>query len=250
MKMLIVGGGADMAEKLGVAVHLRWPGAEIIVADEPDAGLKAVARDQPDLVMIQSAPNGRTDTTFIEGLRAFSDVALVVLEPAGGGGAMDEVVALEAGADDYIPESTEGICLIARLIAVVRRTRRSFDGQTHDLTNGPLSVDPSNYEVHLHGRRLAVTPTEFRLLHLLFVNRGNVMTRESIAGTMWGDEVDSTALVKKYVQRLRRTLGDTARDAQWIVNVHGVGYKLVVFKEPEAVPMDGRAPAELALAGA
>ena len=126
-----------------------------------------------------------------------------------------------------------GISLIARMVALTRRTRRSSTEQQPTLSNGPLTVDPASYEVFLHGRRLTLTPTEFRMLYLLLNNRGNVLSREFIARSIWGDQVDSTALVKKYIQRLRRRLNDTAQDPRWIANVHGVGYKLLALREPE-----------------
>ena len=146
---------------------------------------------------------------------------------------MDEVKALEAGADDYIRESAGIVDMVARLVAVVRRTQRAFSPESRILSNGPLTMDPATYEVFLHGSRLTLTPTEFRLLHLFLENRGNVLTRQYIAGSLWGDEVDSTVLVKKYVQRLRRRLNDTAENPRWITNIHGIGYKIVAHQKQE-----------------
>ena len=225
MKTLFVGGNPDSAERLSVAVRLRWPNAEVMVANDADVGLEVVEEEQPDVVVYQ-ASTGQTDTTFIQDLRAFSDTAMMVPEPVGGGGVIDEVKSLEAGADEYIRESSGSISLIARMVALTRRTRCSSTEQQPTLSNGPLTVDPASYEVFLHGRRLTLTPTEFRMLYLLLNNRGNVLSREFIARSIWGDQVDSTALVKKYIQRLRRRLNDTAQDPRWIANVHGVGYKL------------------------
>lgn len=238
MKALFVGSNPNMAERLSVAVRLRWPSAEVLVANEPGEGLKVAEQEQPDVVMFQSASEGRTDTAFISDLRAFSDVPLVVLQPKGSEGVIDEVKALEAGADEYISESVGGINLIARLVALTRRSRRTFEGQSRTLSSGPLTVDPASYEVFLHGSRLVLTPTEFRLLYLLLNNRGNVLTREFIARSIWGDQVDSSALVKKYIQRLRRRLNDTSRDPKWIINVHGVGYKLAALEESESEKTD------------
>lgn len=233
MKALFVGSNPDVAEQLSVSVRLRWPSAEVLVANEGDVGLEVVEEEQPDVVMYQSASNGQPDTTFVKDLRIFSDVALIVLEPPEGSGPMDEVRALEAGADEYIRESAGGISLIARIVALTRRTGRSFTEQQPTLSNGPLTVNPTSYEVFLHGRRLTLTPTEFRLLYLLLNNRGNVLSREFIARSIWGDQVDSTGLVKKYIQRLRRRLNDTAQDPRWIANVHGVGYKLLALRESD-----------------
>lgn len=141
---------------------------------------------------------------------------------------------LEAGADDYLSESDGSITLIARLVALTRRASRSHPEHTGVLSNGPLTVDPTAYEVFLHGTRLPLTPTEFRLLYLLLNNRGTVLSREFLARSIWGGEVDSSALVKKYIQRLRQRLNDSADSPRWIANIHGVGYKILPFQDGES----------------
>ncbi len=241
MKTVFVGSNQDTAEKVSVAVRLRWPDADAIVVGDPDVGLEVIDHEEPEVVIFQSTTKG-TDTTFIEGLRAFSDVPLVVIEPPGGGGVMNEVKVLEAGADAYISESDGSITLIARLVALTRRASRSHSESASVLSNGPLTVDPAAYEVFLHGARVPVTPTEFRLLYLLLNNRGNVLSREFLARSLWGGEVDSSALVKKYIQRLRQRLNDPASSPRWIANIHGVGYKLLPFLETE--PAQQSEPAE------
>ena len=74
---------------------------------------------------------------------------------------------------------------------------------------------------------MVLTFTEFRPLHLLLRNRGIVVSHETLGRTLWGDEVYSSGLVKKYVQRLRRKLGDTAQEPCWIVSIHGTGYRFI-----------------------
>ena len=71
------------------------------------------------------------------------------------------------------------------------------------------------------------------MLHLFLSNRGTVMTHEALARSLWGDQVNSSALAKKYVQRLRRKLGDCPENPEWLVNVHGVGYKFLGSRVPE-----------------
>ena len=73
--------------------------------------------------------------------------------------------------------------------------------------------------------RLSLTPTEFKLLHLLARNRHVTLPQTLIKRTVWSDDVQAGAALKKYVQRLRRKLGDDARNPLWIKNVHGVGYR-------------------------
>ena len=95
------------------------------------------------------------------------------------------------------------------------------------MASGALLLNPATYEVLLHGKRMALTSTEFRLLHLLLKNRGTVATHRFLELALWGDRVDSSALVKKYIQRLRRKLGDDPQEPEWIANVYGVGYRFL-----------------------
>lgn len=239
MKVLFIGTEPEAAAKADVAVRLRWVDAKILVAGEPELGLELVEREQPDVVLLQA---GSSLNGFIEELRAFSDVPLVVLESEGGGEYLEEIKALESGADEYIRHSASIIDLVARLVALIRRAQRAnISGPGQPLSSGALTLDPVTYEVFLDGKRLSLTSTEFKILHTLLNNRGGVVTHDSLSSSLWGDQVDSSSLVKKYIQRLRAKLGDTAQNPQWIASVHGVGYRLLGARagqeEKAAVPV-------------
>ena len=228
MKVLFVGGEPQTAEKVGLAARLRWPDASILVATDAENGLQVVGYQSPDVVVFQPGLGSLFMERFIQGLRVFSDAPLIVLEPEEGGGNMDEVKALELGADDYVRNSAGLINLVARLVALIRRIRRTdLSAAGRPLTCGTLTLDPATYEVFLDGKTLSLTFTEFRLLHLLLNNRGIVVTHDFLARSLWGSRVDSSALVKKYIQRLRRKLGDDPYNPQWIASVHGVGYRML-----------------------
>ena len=79
MKTLFVGGNQDTAEKVGVAVKLRWPDTDAIVVTDPEVGLEVADHEKPEVVIFQTTIKG-SETAFIQGLRAFSDVPLVVGE--------------------------------------------------------------------------------------------------------------------------------------------------------------------------
>ena len=233
MKVLCICIELEAAEKVNLAARLRWPRATVQIVEEAQSGLEVVRDQRPDVVIFQLDPGGTPVEMFIRGLRAFSDVPLIVLEPPSRAGDLAEVNALEAGADDYIRRSAGIIDIVARMVAVVRRARRAdIFGGGGVLSSGSLILDPATYEVFLDGTRVDLTSTEFRLLHLFLENRGNVVTHQTLARSLWGDRVDSSELVKKYIQRLRRKLGDSAHNSEWIVNVHGVGYKFSVRQIP------------------
>ena len=133
--------------------------------------------------------------------------------------------------------------MMARVWALLRRAGAMVrQEEEKPLRSGSLLVNPTTYEVFLGDRRVVLTSTEFRLLHLLLKNRGIVVSHQTLGRTLWGDQVDSSGLVKKYVQRVRQKLGDTAREPSWIVSIHGMGYRFIGpsensqhLREPELI---------------
>ena len=123
--------------------------------------------------------------------------------------------------------------VVARLVALMRRVglskHRSEEGP---IFCGELVINPATYEVYLGSSRLLLTPTEFKLLHLLAKNRHMTLSQEFIQRVIWTDDIEAGDTLKKYVQRLRRKLGDDARNPTWIKTVHGVGYR---FSSPSNI---------------
>ena len=245
MNVLFLGTEQEALERVRLAVHLRWPDATVSTESDPEKGLEIIEREPPDAVILQWDPRERANgerkhlREFIVELRGFSDVALIVLGNHQAVGQLEEVMALEAGADDYVRFTPEAgfLDLIARIVAVMRRVSRTeLSAERHAMTSGPLVLNPATYEVFLEGKEMNLTSTEFRLLHLLLKHHGTVVTHRLLEVTLWGDHVDSSALAKKYVQRLRRKLSDDCNGHRWILNVHGVGYRFVGAPEPAFEP--------------
>ena len=119
--------------------------------------------------------------------------------------------------------------LLARITAVLRRSQvRASEGAGEALRVGDLLICPASYEVYLDERPVHLSPTEFRLLHTLVRHRGVVVTHGVLQQAIWGDVSGGTPeVVKKYVQRLRRKLGDDPAHPHWIVTLPGVGYRFV-----------------------
>jgi DNA-binding response OmpR family regulator len=141
---------------------------------------------------------------------------------------MEVVTSLELGADDYVRLPCDLTEIMVRIWALLRRAgARPAHESEGPLSSGRLFINPATYEMFLEKQRVALTSTEFRLLHLLVKNRGTVVAHQTLERALWGDQVDSSRLVKKYVQRLRRKLGDDAREPLWIASFHGVGYRFI-----------------------
>ena len=172
----------------------------------------------------------------IREIRRFSDTPIIVATEEEGDSEMQVVKALELGADDYIRMPCNLNVVMARVVALLRRvglTKQTSEDST--IHCGDLVIDPANYEVFLRSDRLALTPTEFRLLCLMAKNRHMIISHDFIKRVIWGEDIQVRDTLKKYIQRLRRKLGDDARNPRWIKTVHGVGYR---FHVPAAEPVN------------
>jgi two-component system KDP operon response regulator KdpE len=226
VKAVFIGSDPRINELTTMSFRLRWPDVVPFVVPTAGEGLDVVARESPDVVVIHPDFSDMALSGVIKEIRQFTNVPLLVL--GNQGDEMEVVTALEVGADDCVRLPCDLTELMVRVWALLRRAGM---GVTHDvespLHSGNLFINPATYEVFLDNRRITLTSTEFRLLHFLVKNRGAVVPRQTLEQTLWGEQVDSYGLVKKYIQRLRRKLGDNARDPSWIANIHGIGYRFI-----------------------
>jgi DNA-binding response OmpR family regulator len=136
----------------------------------------------------------------------------------------DRVAGLELGADDYLTKPFSPRELIARLQALLRRSKPAREGGVLEV--GDLKVDTLSREITFRGRPLVLTPREFDLLAFLARYPGRVLSREELLRKVWGyDYLGETRTVDVHIRRLRVKLGETSRV---IETVTGAGYKLVM----------------------
>jgi DNA-binding response OmpR family regulator len=226
MKGVFIGASARTAEIAALSVRLRWPDAAFLIAATATQGLELVEQEWPNILLLHPDFSDMAYSRAIRDLRGFSNVPLLVL--AHQGDEMEAVSSLELGADDYVRLPCDLTELTARVWALLRRSGATVAHEAESpLLSGRLLVNPATYEAFLGPERLALTTTEFRLLHLLVKNWGMVVGRQTLERTLWGEQTDSYGLVKRYIQRLRSKLKDDAREPYWIASVHGVGYRFI-----------------------
>ena len=133
---------------------------------------------------------------------------------------------LEAGADDFLSKPFNPEILVARARTVMRRTERTNgDSAAFNYNDGHLSIDIEKHHVVVQGRRIKLTPLEFRLLVFLARNAGKVLTFDRILTNVWGNEYQgSMDYVHVYISHLRRKIEENIREPRYIVTVHGIGY--------------------------
>ena len=223
-------------EQIVLALRLRWPDLTSLVASQGGLGLQVIEQDEPDFVIMCEDLSNLGIWDAIREIRRFSDIPIIVATENEGDSEMHAVKALELGADDYIEMPCNLMVVMARVVALLRRVGLAKQrNEETTIVCGDLVIDPANYEVFLGPERLVLTPTEFKLLHLLARNRHMTLSQPFIHGVIWGDDVQVGETLKKYVQRLRRKLGDDAKNPTWIKTVHGVGYR---FSAPAAPPAE------------
>ena len=139
---------------------------------------------------------------------------------------LDKVVGLKAGADDYVTKPFSFMELLARVEAVLRRSRR-FPEQVHSHSFGDVTLDFKTREATKTGRPLTLLPREFRLLEYFVEHRGEVVSRDQLLDSVWDQDVVAplTRTVDMHVAKLRQKIEQDSSDPRWIVTVHRVGYK-------------------------
>ncbi|MGW3248398.1 two-component system response regulator CseB [Streptomyces sp. NPDC001070] len=203
---------------------LERDGFHVTAVPDGLAGLEAFRARQPDLALLDVMVPGLDGVSLCRRIRDESTVPVIMLSARAD--AIDVVLGLEAGADDYVTKPFDGAVLTARMRAVLRRFRVAAAGEpptgTGVLTFGDLEVDPEGMEVRRGGERLALTPTEMRLLLEFSAAPGTVLSRDRLLERVWDyDWGGDTRVVDVHVQRLRAKIGQ-----ERIETVRGFGYKL------------------------
>ncbi|KOT87191.1 transcriptional regulator [Streptomyces sp. NRRL F-5755] len=194
------------------------------VVDAVNSGGEALACfETVDLVLLDLDLPDLDGLEVCREIRAAGDTPVITITSRAS--ELDCVLALQAGADDYVIKPCGIRELMARLDAVMRRSRRmrcaarGVDGGSV-LEHGPLRIDTDSREVEVGGRPVPMTRKEFDLLALLASTPGQVVSRESIMRKVWGESW-SRRTVDTHVSSLRSKLGGP----EWIVTVRGVGFR-------------------------
>jgi len=142
---------------------------------------------------------------------------------------VDKVVGLKLGADDYLTKPFEMMELLARVEALLRRApRRSASANEGSYEFGPIRVDFRSTEVFRDGQAVELSAREFKLLCYFIEHRGATISRDELLNAVWGyDAMPFTRTVDVHVAWLRQKLEPNPRHPQYILTVHGMGYRFV-----------------------
>jgi DNA-binding response OmpR family regulator len=214
----------DPSVQEAVSLALEGDGHRVRVAGTGPDGLERWRAGRPDLILLDLMLPGLDGFEVCRRIRATDHVPIIMLTARTD--AIDIVVGLESGADDYVTKPFESRVLLARIKAVLRRQQRQPDDAV--LRFGDLEIDVPGMAVAKAGHEVHLTPTELKLLLVLARRPGQVFTRELLLEQVWDySYLGDSRLVDVCVQRLRAKVEDDAANPTLIQTVRGAGYKLV-----------------------
>jgi DNA-binding response OmpR family regulator len=211
----------------GMANHLSLAGFDAFLATKGETGLARLRFERPDVCVLDLMLPGLDGWRVIESARR-EGIGTPIIVVSARGTEQDRVHALEIGADDYLVKPFAMKEFVARVRAAARRgVRAQLEDRGEAIELEELVIDPADVQAYVDGESAGLTPTEFRLLHALALERGRVVTREELMQRIWGRRQryrDRT--VDVFVRKLRNKIDRRAPKHDFIHTRFGVGYKL------------------------
>ncbi len=206
---------------------LEAEGHRVLTAADGEAGLQRALEEKPDLVLLDIMMPRLDGYAVCAELRRIESPAAILMLTAKGQ-VDDRVAGLDAGADDYLVKPFSIEELLARVRALLRRTRRRGRG-TDRLTLGDTRIDLVKQTATRGRKSLHLTAKEFAMLRLLAETPGEPVSRERFLDVVWGYAAfPTTRTVDNHIASLRAKLERDPERPRWVRTVHGVGYKLEV----------------------
>lgn len=208
-----------------LASTLTFAGFEVGLADGAAAALDAIASDRPDVVVLDVSMPGADGFEVVQLIRG-RDSALPVLFLSARDSVEDRVRGLRLGGDDYVTKPFSAVEVAARIEALLRRGAPATAADAHEvLRYEDLTMDLAAHRVERAGGEVALSPTEYRLLELLLINAGRVLSKGQILENIWVyDFGGDTNVVERFISNIRRKVDDGRPPL--IHTVRGFGYTL------------------------
>jgi DNA-binding response OmpR family regulator len=215
---------------LGLKEVLTSEEYEVLVCDRGNKAVEEVQKQKPDLLLLDVMLPGLSGFEICRALReSRNNVPILMLTAKGQ--EIDKVVGLELGADDYVTKPFGVRELLARILALLRRTRSDLAqrSSTEEFMIGKAVIDPKRFEIRRGKVVNELSARELNVLRLFHDHPGEVLSRDHLLSQVWGYHYyGTTRTLDQCIVQLRKKLGDVGHQPRHLLTVHGVGYRLVL----------------------
>lgn len=208
-----------------IKITLKSKGYGCILADNGLMGISCFYANNPDLILLDLGLPDIEGMQVLEQVRRESDVPVIIVSARGM--EQEKVSALDAGADDYVMKPFNAAELLAR-IRVALRHRSNASKQEPIFELDCFRLDSERRKVYVHEEEVHLTPIEYKMLTLLVMNAGKVLTHRYIQQEVWGyDATDDYQSLRVFMANIRRKIEDNSTKPRFIQTEVGVGYRFV-----------------------
>jgi len=218
----------DTLLRRSLSLHLEQAGYRVSPAETAEDGLAMAQRDRPDLILLDIGLPGMDGLEAMRHFQKEKDVPIIFVTARRR--ELDTILGLEMGADDYITKPFNPDVLLAHIKAVLRRSSRlALDTQEQEVIRvGDIEIDPAAHTIIISGQTIDLTLREFDLLHTLALEAGRVVSVDDLIRRVWGAEfIGEPQVVYVHIRWLREKIEDDPNNPKRVINVRGVGYKLI-----------------------
>lgn len=222
-KVLVVDDERPIAEIL--RYNLEREGFQVIIATDGDEAVTKALTELPDVVVLDIMLPGRDGFEACQAIRSRSSVPIIMLTAKEA--ESDKIRGLDLGADDYMTKPFSPQELVARIKAILRRTKGALGGESdgRNIYCGDLLVERDNQRVFKADREINLTTREYALLEYLASQAGRIFTREHLLREVWGYQYPGDIrTVDVTVRRLREKIEDDPSEPRYLLTKRGVGY--------------------------
>ena len=215
-----------------IEFNLQQAGFEVITAMDGEMALQKATTERPDLIILDLMLPKMDGMEVCKELR-LQRIMTPILMLTAKDDEFDKVLGLELGADDYMTKPFSPREVVARVKAILRRTKLQQEEQVTEssdeesITLADLKILPEFYEAYFQERKLELTPKEFELLVYLAKNKSRVLTRDQLLSAVWNyDFAGDTRIVDVHISHLRDKIEQNTKKPTYIKTIRGLGYKL------------------------
>jgi DNA-binding response OmpR family regulator len=225
-RLLIVEDEVALAE--GLKDNFEYEGFEVLVATDGETGLHTALAEKLDIIILDIMMPKKSGFDVCKELRARGKQTPIIMLTARTE-ELDRVLGLELGADDYVPKPFSTRELIARVKAVLRRSRDKKEKETNMYDFGKIKVDFEHYIAYdRDDKQIGMTYKEFEILKFFMLNKARTVSRDELLDKVWGYEIYPTSrTVDNHIVKLRKKIEDDPENPRHILTVYGIGYKYI-----------------------